>query len=1464
MAEAERDRVEASARAKLHGVEMPKQLDFTSKKLYHEYSKFKVLTKKVLTCYTGLEEEVLVDKILMWMGPEACVKHSNHPFPEHDGQRIAPLWTFFDGICGKKDGTEGSWNAARMKLKFMKQSQDESVDTFYGRIRDILHQCEYPDAVGPVMEAEALKYGLSNVKILEKVYALPKDATTQVILEAARAEEAAQRHLREVEKVKREHQLDSKATTEEMKKKVFKRQPNGSLCTFCGSSHPPRKCPAYGKKCLHCQKIGHFAKQCKLKESQQEKASAEKKNVRHQSQKSQQKSQRRNPRRKKFNEATVQNSSDSASDFYSDLETEEVSVETVQTSIPDHVFCKKLPKHVKEIFFDDDLGPDTQYAVVRLENKEGACTKLKGKIDSGSQVCLLNFATFQKIFGPEAERMLHASDVRLTGYGGRRFKNHGKFRVDKVHHNRMTGRRVEFFVSDYGSNIFSLRFCKALKILKILCDTPGSCQDCHGDYDVGEVGNTKSEETSSQKDTEDSSLKSGKPYSLKVKNPIPVISTQQVIQDAKDVFTGTGLLKNYQYKIEVDASVQPVVNPPRRIPEKVKAQLKIELDKMEKDGIIERQHKSTPWVSSLVCSPKPNGKLRICLDPKPLNRAIKRPHHYTQTLNEVLPKLRKCKFFGTLDQLWGYWNILVHPDSRHLLTFNTPFGRYSFKRMPFGLKSSQDVFQRAVDDTFGDIPNIHVLIDDILIATETKEEFDIAVNRVLQRCRDSGFRLNPDKARILQEEVPYFGNILTKNGLKPDPKKLAAIKRIVPPTTKQELQSLLGCFNYLGRFIANLSAKTFELRKLMKKSMEFRWTEQHTKILEELKKCVLSAPNLQYFDPQKEITIECDASKKGLGACLLQDGQPVDFASRSLTDAETRYSNIEREMLAVTWAVLHYRQYVYGQTFTVQNDQEPLEPIFKKDLHSIPARLQRMVMRLQGYDMSIVYKKGQEMYVPDCLSRCIPKASPKQPPIFSDVMAAGIFEVNTTTESDVQKIRRETQKDPALSELMKLVQFGWPEQKNQLPDQVVAYWNYRYDLAILDGLLIRGNKIVIPQSMRAHTLKKLHKVHQGVEKSLERAREKFFWPGLTEQVKQMILSCPDCLENQPRQKPMSIIPITTTQPMQVLGIDIFQHGQSHYQCIVDYHTGYPWIKKLNKMDTEQVIKHLKEVCNQFGYPSSIVSDHGTQFMSEQFQQLCRQFNIVHSPATPHSQWQNGRCENAIGKIKHLLEKSKREDLTVDDVLLAVRDTPLTNQIPSPFELMFHRKVKTDLLSIPINLVDSSNSDRAGYRSVKQAEFQNQTRATPTTLQEDQSVMFIRNPSDKKSKWSPGKIKSVDGERSYTIQDKATKVAYQRNRSHIKPVPLEPEEETPPTPPRTQAATPRVQPTTPRAQPAKPRAQPAPPEAQPPPPRAQPPPQGAHQDQQIQPQAQPPPDVPPPEPRTRRIRRPPERYGQWTK
>lgn len=213
------------------------------------------------------------------------------------------------------------------------------------------------------------------------------------------------------------------------------------------------------------------------------------------------------------------------------------------------------------------------------------------------------------------------------------------------------------------------------------------------------------------------------------------------------------------------------------------------------------------------------------------------------------------------------------------------------------------------------------------------------------------------------------------------------------------------------------------------------------------------------------------------------------------------------------------------------------------------------------------------------------------------------------------------------------------------------------------------------------------------------------------------------------------------------------------------------MKPIKNQEADTVIEHFQSVCNQFGYSTEVVGDRGSQYTSRDFQELSLKFNIVHKPGTPNSQWKNGRCENAIGRLKRLLEKSEEEGTSMEDVLLNIWDTPSDSNTPSPFELMFHRKVKSDLPSIPLSLFDSTNSVNAGHRSVKHAERANEreNRGELLRLEQNPTVMFMKKHQEKKARWSCGTVVSVDGQQSYTIEDDATGTQHSRDRVHIKPI-----------------------------------------------------------------------------------------------
>ena len=288
----------------------------------------------------------------------------------------------------------------------------------------------------------------------------------------------------------------------------------------------------------------------------------------------------------------------------------------------------------------------------------------------------------------------------------------------------------------------------------------------------------------------------------------------------------------------------------------------------------------------VVTTPK---KIRICLDPKDLNKAVLRPKYQMATLDEVLPKLSKAKVFSTLDAKDGFYQVGLDEESSLKTTFWTPFGRYRYLRLPFGINLAPGEFECKLQEKLDGLPGVIVLRDDILVVgngetmDEANKNHDENLVRLLDRAQQVNLRLNSSKLHLRKPEVRFMGHLITSKGLEPDPDKVKAVEEIPEPTTKQELKSLLGFVNYLSKFQPKLSEVAQPLRDLTAKEAKFIWSTQHAKSFKEIRELVVEHPVLKYYDPSEEVTIQCDASEVGLGAALMQNGQPVAFASRTLS-----------------------------------------------------------------------------------------------------------------------------------------------------------------------------------------------------------------------------------------------------------------------------------------------------------------------------------------------------------------------------------------------------------------------------------------------------------------------------------------------------------------------------------------------------------------------------------------------------
>lgn len=374
----------------------------------------------------------------------------------------------------------------------------------------------------------------------------------------------------------------------------------------------------------------------------------------------------------------------------------------------------------------------------------------------------------------------------------------------------------------------------------------------------------------------------------------------------------------------------------------------------------------------------------------------------------------------------------------------------------------------------------------------------------MQRARDAGIRFNPEKCII--QEVPFFGHIISAQGLKPDPGKIEAITRLEIPYTRGKLETFLGLVNYMAKFAPNLAEVMAPLRNLLQKDAEFVWDDPQPHAFQEVKKIITNAPVLGYFDPEKQLVLECDASKSGIGCYLMQDGRPITYASKSLTSSEQMYAQIEKELLAILFGCKRFHQYtyMYGRDLIVHSDHKPITSIMKKPLCAAPPRLQRMLLQLQKYRVTVVHVSRKDIPVSDFLSR---QSLPDSMPNLIEGLDLHVHSVKQqlcVTDRRIESIRQAIFQDKSMQILKQTIQNGWPEDRPLCPPEKNDFWNHRDELSVEDSLIFRGQKLVIPVMLRSDMINQVHTGHLGVTKTIERAKDNMFWPGMAKQISEHV------------------------------------------------------------------------------------------------------------------------------------------------------------------------------------------------------------------------------------------------------------------------------------------------------------------------------------------------------------------------
>ena len=703
---------------------------------------------------SAMSEARKIRYLLIWTGQEGRDIVKSWELSDEEKDSLQTHWDKFESYVKP----HSNFRVARYKLRNMRQEPNEPVDAFVKRIKLVCADCKFTNPNENALDT--LIYGLTSRRVQSKLLETDENTTLAAAVKIAQQYEATARQLDDIHGaapsgVQTVHAVHtaSKSYASTQRKPATRKQhtrPSNApppACGNCGRAHTKEdKCPARGTVCKGCGKANHWMKMCRSTD----------------------KSRGARPKQKPQQRIHTLVEAGSAAAHADD---------------EDAIYFHTLNKQTARCENTARNRSDTQAFVTLKATSDYVTRDIKCKIDTGAEGNVIPASIYRSLVpvattnSDEAPPGLQPTQTRLIAFGGYDVEHFGTCSLTLTHGEQ--SERCTFHVSKAdGPVILGLPSCRALQLVTL-------------HYNMNVVENTAPE---NQQSTAQSTL-TGDPDARK-----------SVLSEYADCFDGIGCFRK-PHHITIDPAVPPVIHPPRRVPVSLRSQLKAELDNLVSQDIITKVDRPTDWVNSIVCVTKANGSLRLCLDPKDLNSAIKRPHHYTPTLQDILPKLAGAKWFSILDATKAYHTVPLDEESSYLTTFNTVFGRYRYKRMCFGLKDAQDVFQRQIDATFGDIEGVIGIADDLIIYgfDDDRKDHDATLHAVLNRARQTGVKFNREKMVISARKIPFFGHILGADGLQPDPAKVSAINAMTSPTDVKQLQTFLGMAMYLSQFTPRLA-----------------------------------------------------------------------------------------------------------------------------------------------------------------------------------------------------------------------------------------------------------------------------------------------------------------------------------------------------------------------------------------------------------------------------------------------------------------------------------------------------------------------------------------------------------------------------------------------------------------------------------------------------------------------------------
>jgi transposase InsO family protein len=757
------------------------------------------------------------------------------------------------------------------------------------------------------------------------------------------------------------------------------------------------------------------------------------------------------------------------------------------------------------------------------------------------------------------------------------------------------------------------------------------------------------------------------------------------------------------HHIYIKEECRPICQPQRRMNPNLKEIVKEELQKLLNAGFI-YPISDSEWVSPLVIVPKNNGKWRVCVDYRALNKATQKDHFPLPFIDQVLDNLAGKKYFSFLDGFSGYNQIQIAPQDQDKTTFTSPWGTFSYKVLPFGLCNAPATFQRAVIGIFSDMVNdcMEIFMDDFTPYGTDFEDALSNLEKVLKRCKQSHLSLSTEKCHMMMREGVVLGHFISYAGIQVDPAKIQVILDIPTPSTQKEVRSFLGHAGYYRRFIKKFSKLASPLFFLLTKDVNFRWTDDCALSFADLKQRLSTAPILRGPNWALPFHISSDASDTAIGAVLGQqeDKEPyaIYYISKNMAPAELNYTVTEREFLAVVYAINKFRHYVTGYPTFIHTDHTTIKYLMNKPITN--ARVTRWLLLLQEFDITIVDRPGKENVVADFLSRL--HINDDNSPVDDSFPDEHLFAVSAHSPwyADIANYLVAGKVPPHLS----------PRERRKIIQKSVRYsWIGGY-------LFYTGLDQEIRRCVRDDEvydlLKACHDGPCGGHFAAKRTGHKvlrmgYYWPNIFQDAKNYVQACDSCQRmGQPTHRDeMPLQPQVVLEPFERWAMDFVGpiHPPSNQKVYIlvctDYMTKWVEAKALIRASEEVVLAFLFEnIFVRFGVPRELVTDGGPPFTSHKFEALLSKYHVLHRIASPYHPQGNGQVESTNKVIEAILTKTVRENHKdwsdrLHEALWAYRTTWRSTTGFSPYELVYGKspvfpiefEIKTLRTASPVNL-----------------------------------------------------------------------------------------------------------------------------------------------------------------------------------